>query len=37
MSSITLPAGNDKRDFYIPASQGAATDEARTLQLARHV
>ena len=28
---------NYKRDFYIPASQVVATEEARTLQLARHV
>ena len=28
---------NYKRDFYIPASEVKATEEARTLQLARHV
>lgn len=28
---------NYKRDFYIPASEVIATEEARTLQLARHV
>lgn len=28
---------NYKRDFYIPAAEVAATEEARTLQLARHV
>jgi cytochrome o ubiquinol oxidase subunit 1 len=28
---------NYKRDFYIPAAQVAATEEARTAQLARHV
>jgi cytochrome o ubiquinol oxidase subunit 1 len=28
---------NYKRDFYIPAAQVNASEEARTLQLARHV
>ena len=28
---------NYKRDFYIPASEVISTEEARTLQLARHV
>lgn len=28
---------NYKRDFYIPAAEVATTEEARTLQLARHV
>ncbi|WP_428042592.1 cytochrome o ubiquinol oxidase subunit I [Comamonas terrigena] len=28
---------NYKRDFYIPAAEVVATEEARTLQLARHV
>ena len=28
---------NYKRDFHIPAAQVTATEEARTLQLARHV
>ncbi|MNV81928.1 Cytochrome bo(3) ubiquinol oxidase subunit 1 [compost metagenome] len=28
---------NYKRDFYIPATDVIATEEARTLQLARHV
>jgi cytochrome o ubiquinol oxidase subunit 1 len=28
---------NYKRDFYIPAAHVTAAEEARTLQLARHV
>ena len=28
---------NYHRDFYIPAAQVTASEEARTLQLARHV
>ena len=28
---------NYQRDFYIPAADVAASEEARTLQLARHV